>query len=77
MTYTITVQDSTEQAISFINFVKTLANDYKFIRIENLEENFTLSPEQELELDKRLEYVLKNTHQGKTWEEIENKILQK
>ncbi len=77
MTYTITVQDTTEQAVNFINFVKSLAKDYKFISIEHVEDAYFLSAEQEMELGKRLEKVKKNPTQGKTLQEIENKLLKK
>jgi len=77
MVYTITVEDTTEQAMSFINFIKTLAHDYNFLRIEPIQETNILSKEQEIELDRRFEYVLQNPTEGKSWEEVECMLLKK
>ena len=74
MVYTVTIDDSTEQASSFINFVKTLAHDYNFLHIEE-DDTHLLTHAQELELNRRFEYVVQNPEKGKSWEEIENNIL--
>jgi len=71
MVYTITVEDVGEQAISFINFVKSLSHDYKFLQIKPADETNTLTTEQEVELSRRFQYVLQHPDEGKSWEEVE------
>lgn len=75
MVYNITVDVSNEQAISFMDFIKMLARDYKFLKIEEIESNQIFSEELEIELDKRLDYVMKNPEIGKSWDEIEQNLL--
>jgi hypothetical protein len=80
MIYTITIEDSTQPAISLINLIKTLANDYSFIRVEETDTDsadLLLTQEQEMELDRRYAYVLQHPEEGKTWEEVERKLLSK
>ena len=38
--------------------LKSLAEDYVFLQI--IEDNYDLTPEQEKELDRRLDYAIKN-----------------
>ena len=71
MIYTFRITDNNStQAESIINLLNAFAKDYDFL--ENItEEEQTLSPEQESELDKRYEYYLENPTVGKSWEEVE------
>ena len=78
MTYTIKI-DNTEnkQAKNLLVYLKNLAESdaYSFLHI--IEEENYLTQEQELELERRYKYVLENPEVGKTWEEIEQKLLSK
>ncbi len=54
MVYNIEISDTSVQAQSIINMLKTLIED---------------------ELDSRLEYVLQHEEEGKSWEEVERRLL--
>lgn len=78
MKYTIHIDNSSDQAKSILNLLFTLSKDYDFLKISNEGENseaYNLSSEQVAELDRRLEYVLQNPLEGKTWDEVEQKFL--
>jgi hypothetical protein len=78
MTYLIKINDESKQAKSIVNLLKTLAKDYDFLEIVDESANdIKLSKEQQEELDKRFEYVVKNPKEGKSWDEIERKLLSK
>lgn len=72
MTYTIKISDTSPQAISIINMLRTLAKDYDFLQIT--EDSIALTAEQDRELGRRHKYVKKNPTVGKTWEEIEKSL---
>lgn len=72
ITYTIKISDSSPQATSIINMLRALAQDYDFLQI--IEDPPTLTPDQEKELNRRLEYLNKNPAVGKTWEEFEKDL---
>ena len=72
MTYTIRISDTSPQATSIINMLRTLAKDYDFLHIT--EDANALSAEQEKELNRRHRYVKKNPTVGKTWEEFEKSL---
>jgi glutaredoxin-related protein len=72
MTYTIKISDTSPQAISIINMLRTLARDYDFLQIT--EDSNALTAEQDRELSRRHKYVKKNPTVGKTWEEIEKSL---
>lgn len=78
MEYLVKITDSSAKAKNIINLLKSLAEDYDFLEIiDSTDNSFELSEEQQQELDKRLEYVKKNPEEGKSWEEIEAKLLSK
>ncbi len=78
MVYLIKISDNSLKAKNIINLLKSLAEDYDFLEfIDSTEDIFELSEEQQKELDRRLEYVKKNPKEGKSWEEIEAKLLSK
>lgn len=72
MTYTIKISDTSPQAISIINMLRTLAKDYDFLQIT--EDSNALTAEQDRELSRRHKYVKRNPTVGKTWEEIEKSL---
>lgn len=78
MEYLIKINDSSSKAKNIINLLKSLAEDYDFLEIiDDMTAFNELSEEQENELDRRFEYVLKNPSEGKLWEEVEAKLLSK
>ena len=68
MVYTFKITDNSLQAQSLINLLLTFAKDYSFLQV--LEEDDDLSNEQEIELDRRYEFYLKNPTVGKSWQEV-------
>ena len=72
MTYTIKISDNSPQALSILNMLRTLANDYDFLQIT--EDTNPLTAEQEKELSRRHRYVKKNPTVGKTWAEFEKDL---
>ncbi len=72
MQYTITVDASNEQAIRFIDFVKMLAENYSFLKIETAIPIFT--EEQEAEIDQRCDEAMQNPENGKSWEDVERNL---
>jgi glutaredoxin-related protein len=72
MTYTIRISDTSPQAMSIINMLRTLAKDYDFLQIT--EDANALTEEQEKELSRRHKYVKKNPSVGKTWAEFEKSL---
>ncbi len=72
MTYVIKISDKSPQAMSIINLLKTLAQDYDFLNIT--EDINTLTNVQEKELDRRHKYVKDNPTIGKTWEMFEKSL---
>ena len=55
--------------------LKQLAKDYSFLNIQKIEENTDENIAKELE--SRYQYVLENPENGKSWEEVKNKLLGK
>jgi hypothetical protein len=72
MTYTIKITDTSPQALSIINMLRTLAKDYEFLQIT--EDSSEISIAQDKELSRRYKHVKKNPSIGKTWEEFEKSI---
>lgn len=72
MTYTIRISDTSPQAMSIINMLRTLAKDYDFLQIT--EDTNVLTAEQEKELSRRQRFVKKNPTVGKTWAELEKSL---
>jgi hypothetical protein len=78
LTWETSVTDNSLKAKNIINLLKSLAEDYDFLEfIDDKENLFELSDEQQQELDKRLKHIIKKPEEGKTWEEIEAKLLSK
>jgi len=78
MNYTVKINGINEKAQSIINMLKVFSMDYDFLQIIEESENFyDLTNEQEIEFEKRYEYVMQNPEFGKTWEEVEKKLLSK
>jgi len=70
MVYTVKITDNnSSQAQSIINLLHAFAKDYDFLEI--VTDEHALSPEQEVELDRRYHFFLENPTAGKSWEEIE------
>ena len=55
--------------------LKQLAKDYSFLNIQKIEENTDENIAKELE--SRYQYVSENPENGKSWEEVKNKLLGK
>jgi putative addiction module component (TIGR02574 family) len=78
MEYIVKITDNSLKAKNIINLLKSLAEDYDFLEFLSSTDNlFELTEEQQQELDRRFEHVKKNPNEGKTWEEIEAKLLSK
>ncbi len=78
MTYTIKITETNPKAINVINMLKMLALDYDFIQICEDNDNLDfMTEEQKKEFDKRYDYTINNMSKGKTWNEIEQKLLSK
>jgi len=72
MEYLVKIKDNSIQAKNIINLLKSLAEDYDFLEIINNEENdFAISREQEEELKRRLAYSIANPNDGISWKEME------
>lgn len=72
MSFIIKISNTSPQAASIINMLRTLARDYDFMQIS--EDSNILTNAQEKELNRRYEFVKKNPTLGKTWEEVENSL---
>lgn len=57
--------------------LKALAVDYPFLQIYEDDAYPELTEEQQKELERRYEYVLKNPSEGKSWEEVKRNLLSK
>ncbi len=78
MTYTIKITETNPKATSVINMLKMLAPDYDFVQIYEDSDNLDfMTEEQKKEFDKRYNYTINNMNEGKTWNEIEEKLLSK
>ncbi len=78
MTYTIKIAETNPKATSIINMLKMLALDYDFVEIYEGNDNLDFMTEgQKQEFDKRYNYTINNMNEGKTWNEIEQKLLSK
>ncbi len=78
MTYTIKITETNPKAINVINMLKMLALDYDFVQIYEDGDNLDfMTEEQKKEFDKRYNYTINNMNEGKTWNEIEEKLLSK
>lgn len=77
MKYTIKLDNTSEQAQSILNMLFVLSKDYDFLQIYEEQENYSMTMEQEKEFDRRLAEVIKNPTVGKSWEEVESKLLSK
>ncbi len=78
MTYTIKITETNPKATSVINMLKMLALDYDFVQIYEDGDNLNfMTEEQKKEFDKRYNYTINNMNEGKTWNEIEEKLLSK
>jgi len=78
MTYTIKINQTGPQAQGIIDMLKALAKDYDFLQIyeePDADSPDSLTSEQEKELDSRIDYVMKNPTDGKSWEEVEKDLL--
>ena len=81
MVYNVQITDNSIQAHSIVNMLKTISADYDFIKIHAVERSedeinsVNLLPEIEAEIDSRMEYVMQNENEGKTWDEVEQRLL--
>jgi hypothetical protein len=77
MTYTFEITDVSPQSQSIINLLLSLSKDYDFLKVITTqeEEEYELTPEQEIELDRRYENFLKNPRNGRPWSEVKQKLL--
>lgn len=76
MTYTIKITETNPKAINVINMLKMLALDYDFVQIYEDDNNLDfMTEEQKNEFDNRYDYTINNMNEGKTWNEIEQKLL--
>ena len=78
MNYTIKISGNNEKALSIVNMLKVFSNDYDFLQITEEKDDLDfLTSEDRLEFEKRYSYTLLNMKEGKTWEEIEQKLVKK
>ena len=78
MTYTIKINETNPKAISIINMLKMLAIDYDFMQIFETQDNLDFMTKiQKQEFEKRYNYTIQHMDEGKTWDEIEQKMLAK
>ncbi|MDP1621779.1 MAG: hypothetical protein Q8M08_05510 [Bacteroidales bacterium] len=70
MTYTVTINDTSEKARSIVKMLKELSKDYHFLKV--YDDNSELSEELQKELEIRLAYVIKNPEIGKNWDELKS-----
>lgn len=78
MNYLVKITGNDEKALSIINLLKTFATDYDFLQITEQDDNMDLmSSDDKIEFENRYNYTLQNMEEGKTWEEIEQKLLTK
>ncbi len=76
MTYTVKIRETNSKSISIINMLKMLSTDYDFLQIYKEDDNLDfMTEEQKKEFDKRYNYTINNISEGKTWKEIEQKLL--
>jgi hypothetical protein len=52
--------------------LRALAQDYDFLQV--IEDPQTLTPDQEKEINRRLEFINRNPSAGKTWAEFEKDL---
>lgn len=75
MNYIIKIDDKNPKAKNIINLLNQLAEDYSFMSImtdkNELPENIVK------ELESRYKYVTEHPEDGKSWEEIKEKLLKK
>jgi hypothetical protein len=72
MTYTIKIDQTSQQAQSIVDMLKALSVDYDFIQIYKNDEVVDLSVV--TELDSRYEYIIKNPTVGKSWDEVKQNL---
>ena len=72
MAYIIKISDTSPQALSIVNMLKTLAKDYDFLQVT--EEPLSLTAEEDKELSRRYKHVLENPSEGKTWDEFQKTL---
>jgi glutaredoxin-related protein len=76
MSYLIEISETSPKAKSIINMLKMLSLDYDFMQITKTDDNLDfMTTSQKEEFEKRYNYTINNMEEGKTWEEIEQKLL--
>lgn len=73
MNYTIKIAENSKEAGKIIKLIKELIGNSPFVSI--YEDETELSDDLEKELDMRYQYVLKNPHEGKSWDEVKTGLI--
>ncbi|MDP3433188.1 MAG: hypothetical protein Q8T04_09525 [Bacteroidota bacterium] len=73
MSYTIKITKDKKEAGKIIEQIEKLFSNSPFVSI--YEDETGLSDEMEQELERRYQHVLKNPHEGKSWGEVKNGLL--
>ena len=73
MNYTIKIAENEKEGENLIRQIKELVGDSPFVSI--YEEETELSDDMVQELERRYQHVVKNPHDGKSWEDVKKELL--
>lgn len=72
MNYTVKIAENDKEGEKLIKQIKELVGDSPFVSI--YEEETGLSDDMVQELESRYQHVIKNPQEGKSWEEVKNRL---
>ena len=75
MNYTIKIAENDKESKKIITMIKELAGDSPFVSI--YEDETGLSSVTEKELEMRYQQVLKNSTDGKSWDEVKADLIKR
>ncbi len=75
MTYTISIDQTHEQAEGLIKMLNELSDESDFLQILDVYDSENSDSVRKKELNSRLEYVMKNPTEGKSWDEVKKELL--
>ncbi len=77
MTYTFQISDTTPESKRIINMLLDLSKNSNTLQVvENKDDEFELTTEQESELDRRYAEFQNNPRNGKAWNDVRKTVLQ-